>query len=63
MEKRGMSASGGLPIKIHGQDGRATTGVWQANSLPNAMKLSIIMDVTEYCPRVGQAKPTEAEIF
>jgi len=48
MEKRGMSASGGLPMKIHGQDGRATTGVWQANSLPNAMKLSIKMDVTEY---------------
>jgi len=35
-------------MKIHGQDGRATTGVWQANSLPNAMKLSLNMDVTEY---------------
>jgi len=42
-----MSASGGLPMKIHGQDGRATTSVWQANSLPNAMKLSINMDLTE----------------
>jgi len=41
-----MSASGGLPMKIHGQDGRATTGVWRADSLPTAMKLSINMDVT-----------------
>ena len=38
-----MSASGGLPVKIRGQDGRATTRVLQARGLPNAN-----MDVTEY---------------
>jgi len=43
METRGMSASGGLPMKIHGQDGRATKGVWQANSLPIAMHFAFLL--------------------